>query len=84
MVVCGQPACCWLVHDPAIEIFTLDYKVYLHAKCNKVLGLPLIPVEIVARVASELKLKLKKLPYITRSCNELVLGGGVVGFVRPS
>ena len=42
VVVCGQPACCWLVHDPAIDIFTLDYKVYLHAKCSKVLGLPLM------------------------------------------
>ena len=30
------------------------------------------------------ELKLKITPYIIRTHNELVLGGGAVGFVRPS
>ena len=30
------------------------------------------------------ELKLKMLPYITRTRNELVLGGGAVGYDRPN
>ena len=43
-LVVSQPGCmrACLARHPAIEIFILDYTVYLHANYNKVLGLPLM------------------------------------------
>ena len=43
-VVVSPPGClrACLARHPTIEIFILDYTVYLHAKYNKVLGLPLM------------------------------------------